>query len=109
VRAEWAYLVLTLLDCVLCLTGAIALVALSRKAGDLVALAVCVAMLIRLTIRHIIQGLRALAEQGFFMLDVSVIFTLFMAVAIVWLIRDLVRLRESQESDTAGDSETVLM
>lgn len=87
------YVALTLLDFALFLTGGIALVVPSRKTGDVVALAVCVACLIRMIVRHIILAVKFLQGEGDHLVDAGVLLIFLLIFAIVWLSRDLVRLK----------------
>ena len=73
-----------------------------KKAGNVLGILVCLFLLIGLARRNIKLGLEGLEERGVFYVDLAWVLMFFTAWAILWLIRDLLRLGKSREVQAPG-------
>jgi len=87
---------------VILLAGIALLLRFWRKAGNVLGVFVCLWLLIVWARRNIKLGLEGLEERGVFYVDLAWVLMFFTAWAILWLIRDLLRLAKSREVQAPG-------
>ena len=107
--SEKADLFSSALSGVFLIAGIALLLRFSRKVADVLGVLVCSVFFLGITWRNIRIALEALQERGAFSKgyawDLGWVFTLFAAWAVVWLTRDLLRLKRLGESQPGPDAQ----